>query len=246
MPMKYALLPPEKDPMGAAIAAFFANGKASKLRVLSSMFDEDEMPVKELFCDVSQMPRLEKEALRLASGKILDVGAGTGRHSLALQAQGKDVSAIDISLLSVQTMRKRGVKQVQQIHFFDPQFLGEYDTILMLMNGSGIIGKVENLPSFFEKLKQLLSPTGSVLIDSSDLSFLYEDEDGGIVLDLNGDYYGEVDYQMQYENIKGDSFSWLYIDFSTLELYASQYGFKVEKLLEGAHYDYLARISRDL
>ena len=231
--------------MGAAIAAFHAHGKAAKLRVFSSMFDEDEIPIKELFHDARHMSALEKEALRMTSGRILDVGAGSGRHSLALQEQGKDVSAIDISHLSVQTMLQRGVKQAQQADFFDPTFLGEFDTVLMLMNGSGIIGKVDRLPLFFEKLKQLLAPSGCVLMDSSDLSYLYEDEEGGICINLNDNYYGEVDFQMQYQGIKGDTFDWLYIDFPTLELYASQHGFKAEKLLEGTHYDYLARISRD-
>ncbi len=87
----------------------------------------------------------------------------------------------------------------------------------MLMNGSGIIGKLENLPDFFRKMKLLLRPGGCVLMDSSNLSYLFEEEDGSIVINLAGDYYGEVDFQMQYKNVKGDSFDWLYIDFQTPE-----------------------------
>lgn len=242
--MNKNLLTPDKDPMGAAIADYFSNRKAGKLRVLSSMFDEDEIPVKQLFRGLKEMPIAEQKALHLAGGRILDVGGGSGCHSLALQEMGKDACAIDISPLSVEVMQKRGVKNAQLQNFFHEQFTGEFDTILMLMNGSGIIGKVEYLPDFFRKLKLLLAPNGCVLMDSSDLRYLFENEDGSFDIDLNAGYYGEVDFQMQYGSIKGDSFDWLYIDFQTLSYYAAQAGFKVEMIHEGRHYDYLARIIR--
>ena len=138
--MNTSLLTPNKDPMGYAIADFFTKGKASKLRVLSSQFDEDEIPVEQLFRTFDEMPELEQEALRLASGKILDCGAGSGCHALALQDMGKEVEAIDISPRSVEVMQKRGVKQAYCVNLFDENYLQKFDTILMLMNGSGIIG----------------------------------------------------------------------------------------------------------
>ena len=239
-----ALLPADKDPMGAAIADYFKRHKADRLRVFSSQFDEDEIPVEELFRTEKQMPLLERTALQMATGKILDVGAGSGCHSPTLQEAGKEVHAIDISPLSVEVMKQRGVRSVSQTNLFNEQFADEYDTILMLMNSSGIIGKLENLPDFFRKMKLLLRPGGCVLMDSSNLSYLFEEEDGSIVINLAGDYYGEVDFQMQYKNVKGDSFDWLYIDFQTLSIYAAENGFKAELVKEGTHYDYLAKLSR--
>lgn len=238
--METNLLSPDKDPMGAAIADYFTHHKADKLRVFSSQFDEDEIPADQLFRPYNEMPELEQTALQMAEGNILDVGAGSGCHALALQEMGKDVCAIDISPHSVEAMGKRGVKNVRQINLFDECFLETFDTILMLMNGSGIIGKLENMPAFFQKMKQLLRPGGCILMDSSDLRYLFEDEDGSFLIDLAGDYYGEIDYRMQYKNIKGESFDWLYIDFQTLSLYADKCGFKAELVKEGEHYDYLA------
>lgn len=238
-----SLLSADKDPMGAAIADYFKHHKSDRLRVFSSQFDEDEIPVKELFRAEKQMPLLERTALSMATGKILDVGAGSGCHSLTLQEAGKEVHAIDISPLAVEVMKQRGVRNVSQTNLFDERFCEPYDTLLMLMNGSGIIGKLENLPAFFKKMKQLLRPGGCILMDSSDLSYLFEEEDGSIVIDLAGDYYGEVDFQMQYKDVKGDSFDWLYIDFQTLSLYATENGFKAELVKEGKHYDYLAKLT---
>ena len=238
--MKTSLLSPNKDPMGTAIADYFAKGKSAKLRVLSSQFEEDEIPTEQLFRTYDEMPELEQEALQLAKGKILDCGAGSGCHALALQEMGKDVEAIDISPLSVEVMKKRGVKEAYCVNLFDENYLQKFDTILMLMNGSGIIGKLENMGAFFTKMKQLLNPGGCIYMDSSDLRYLFEDEDGSFLIDLAAGYYGEIDFRMQYKQIKGEPFDWLYVDFQTLSYYANENGFKAEMVKEGEHYDYLA------
>lgn len=237
-----SLLSAEKDPMGAAIAEFYTKGRAGRLRVFSPQFDEDEIPVTTLFRSLKDMPELEQEALSLAKGEILDVGAGSGCHSAALKEMNKDSLAIDISPLSVKVMQERGLN-AREINIFDEHFIGQFDTILMLMNGSGIIGKLKNMGEFFNRMKQLLAPEGCILMDSTDLRYLFEDEDGSMLIDLAADYYGEMEFSMQYKQIKGDSFPWLYIDFDTLQLYASQYGFKAEKIKDGEHFDYLARLT---
>ena len=244
--MNTGLLSPHKDPMGAAIADYFTKGRAAKLRVFSSLFDEDEIPAEQLFRTFDKMPVLEQEALRRATGKILDCGAGSGCHALALQDMGKQVEAIDISPLSVETMQKRGVRQAYCVNLFDEHYLQKFDTILMLMNGSGIIGKLENMSTFFAKMKQLLNPGGCIYMDSSDLRYLFEDEDGSFLIDLAGGYYGEIDFRMQYKQVKGDTFDWLYIDFQTLSYYASENGFRAELVKEGEHYDYLACLRWDV
>ena len=238
--MNANLLTPNKDPMGYAIADYFSKGKAGRLRVFSSQFEEDEIPVDQLFRTFDEMPVLEQKALELAQGKILDCGAGSGCHALALQDMGKDVEAIDISPRSVEVMQKRGIQHAYCVNLFDDNFLHRYDTILMLMNGSGIIGKLENMGDFFSKMKQLLNPGGCIYMDSSDLRYLFEDEDGSFLVDLAGGYYGEIDFQMQYKQVKGEPFDWLYVDFQTLSYYAQENGFKAELVQEGEHYDYLA------
>lgn len=241
--METTLLSADNDPMGAAIYDFFNQKRADRLRVFSSQFDEDEIPVKQLFRSFQTMPVIERTALQLATGRILDIGAGSGCHALALQTMEKEVCAIDISPLSVEVMKKRGVNDARLVNLFDETFTETFDTILMLMNGSGIIGKLSNMPDFFLRIKRMLRPDGCILMDSSDLRYLFEEEDGSIVIDLAGDYYGEIDFQMQYKEIKGESFDWLYIDFQTLSLYATECGFKAELIKEGKHYDYLAKLS---
>ena len=227
--------------MGAAILDYQTKGKAGKLSILSSMFEEDEMPVKHLFRNLEEMPMLEQKALSLAKGKVLDVGAGAGCHALALQAQSIAVKAIDISSQSCQAMLQRGVKDVECINLFDEHLETGFDTILLLMNGTGIARKIENLPALFNRLKALLNKGGQILIDSSDIKYIYENEDGSFDINLNAAYYGEVDYQMVYKDVKGDSFDWLYVDFPLLKSIAESCGLHGELIAEGEHYDYLAR-----
>lgn len=242
----------EKDPMGAAIADFWKNGVAGRLRVFSPDFDEDEMPVADLFRSFDEMPPLEQKALQMASGRILDVGAGAGCHTLALQNMGRDVTAIDISPLAVATMRAQGIEHVLEQDFWIIE--EKYDTVLMLMNGIGIAGTLEALPRFFRHIDNILTPNGQLLIDSSDVIYIFEDEDGNVPFRRNamnvpidpetGRYYGEFIYQMQYKRIRGEQFPWLYIDFYTLAGAAAACGYRAEIIQEGEHYDYLARITR--
>lgn len=239
--MNIKILSKDKDPMGAAILDFQTKGKAGKLSILSSMFEEDEMPVKHLFRNLEEMPILEQKALSLAKGKVLDVGAGAGCHALALQAQSIAVKAIDISPLSCEAMELRGVMDAECINLFDEHLETGFDTILLLMNGTGIAGKIENLPALFNRLKALLNKDGQILIDSSDIKYIYENEDGSFDINLNAAYYGEVDYQMVYKDVKGDSFDWLYVDFPLLKSIAESCGLHGELIAEGEHYDYLAR-----
>ena len=236
------LLAKEKDPMGAAIADYYRTGRAGTLRVFSSQFDEDEIPVEQLFRTLDEMPTIEQRALAMARGKCLDVGAGSGCHALALQEMGKEVTAIDISELSVEVMRQRGVEDARAIDLYDEHFVERYDTILLLMNGSGIIGNIAGMERFFYRMKQLLRPGGCIYMDSSDLKYLFEEEDGSYLIDVAGDYYGMVDFRMQYKQVKGEAFDWLYIDFDTLAYYAEQYGFCAEFVCQGEHYDYLASL----
>lgn len=232
----------DHDPMGHAIADYHSSGKVARLRVFSPMFEEDEIPVATLFRPFDDMPAIERKALELATGAILDVGAGAGCHSLALQNMGKQVTAIDISPLAVATMRERGVLDTREQDFFTLD--GQYDTILMLMNGIGIVGSISRLPAFFMQLDALLAPGGQVLCDSSDICYIFEDEDG--IIDLTGidGYYGELTYQMKYRNVKGNPFPWLFIDPETLSEQAEAHGYHCDIITRGDHYDYLARLTR--
>lgn len=228
---------PKNDPMGRAIADYHKHGKAGRLRVLSPVFEDDEMPLTTLFRTYNDMPEIERRAIDLAAGRTLDVGAAAGCHTLELQQRGIDVTAIDISPLSVQTMKQRGVKNAIVQDFFTMRDV-QFDTILMLMNGIGIVGTLKRMPEFFRVLDQILAPGGQVLCDSSDISFVFEDDMP------HSDYYGEQQFTMHYKDTRGEPFTWLYIDPTTLKQQTARHGYTAEIVATGTHYDYLARITK--
>jgi len=187
------------------------------------------------------MPKLEQKALRLAKGKILDVGCGSGSHSLHLQEKKLEIKAIDISEGAIEVARLRGVKQVEVLDVLNET--ETFDTILLLMNGTGIFQELSQVSKYLKHLKSLLNPNGQILIDSSDIKYMYEDEDGGVWFDANNAYYGELDYYIKYKDEQERPMKWLYLDFNTLLTACASVGLKCEMILEGEHFDYLARLS---
>ncbi|MEO7977848.1 methyltransferase domain-containing protein [Flavobacterium sp.] len=233
-----------KDLFGKAIYDFQTNNSPEDLITETSISEEDEMSVAYLFRSYNEMPLIEQKSLQLAFGKVLDVGCGAGSHSLSLQNdRNLNVTSIDISEKAIKTCQLRGVKNayVQNILDFDGE---KFDTILLLMNGTGIFGKLNNCNIYLSKLKSLLSPSGQILIDSSDIIYMFdEDEDGGKWIPSDNKYYGELTFTISYKGEKEDTFEWLYLDYNTLQNAAIANGLKCELVLEGENYDYLAKLS---
>jgi len=191
------------------------------------------------------MPLIEQKALDICVGDVLDVGCGAGSHSLYLQDEKKlHVHAIDISEGAIEICKERGIKHAAIQDVFELPQGASYDTLLFLMNGSGIIGKLTNIDRFFSTIRHLLKPGGQILMDSSDISYLFTEEDGSFWVDASAGYYGEMHYKLSYKKLQSDWFDWLYIDYNTLQTAANANGFLCQLVLEGAHQDYLAKITK--
>jgi len=232
-----------KDLFGKAILDFQTNNSPEDLITETTISEEDEMSVAYLFRSYDEMPQMEQKALQLSKGKVLDVGCGAGSHSLSLQNdRNLDVTSIDISANAIQACTLRGLKKakVQDVMTLENE---KFDTILLLMNGAGMCGKLKNIPNFLLKLKSLLHPGGQILLDSSDIIYMFDDdEDGGKWIPGDG-YYGEIVFNISYKGEKEKPFDWMFIDYNTLQNAAFANGLQCELILEGEHYDYLAKLS---
>jgi len=233
------------DALGQALLAYQRGHLSATLAVHSSVADEEVLPAAYFFRSLWEMPEMERTALEECRGRVLDLGAGAGCHALELQQRGFTVKAVDISPGAVEVMQERGVREVACHDIFDPALAAgeKFDTVLMLMNGVGLTGTLAGLERFLEHAKTLLAPGGQVLATSSDISYLYEDEDGALVFDLNGPYYGEVEYTMQYAHQTGAAFHWIFTDPALLQDYAEAAGYAVEFLEEDDQQQYLVRLT---
>src|SRR5690554_1963763 len=196
------------------------------------------LPVSELFGDARtgaespcfmQGPRVGHWC-RYGQSLPVPAGAGTGRNC---------PGAFPYGLRSDVAPRRTAGHQRRLLYRASPE---TFDTLLLMMNGIGLVGTVNGFGRFFKQVNKLLKPGGQVLMDSSDLRYLYIDEDGSMLVNLNGRYYGEVEYRMSYGDYKGKRFKWLFIDDELMARYAEKHGFRFEKIADGPHFDYLARL----
>lgn len=231
-----------KDLFGQAILDYQKGNYTEDIITATSISDEDILPIPYLFRSYKDMPKLEQKALDLAKGKVLDVGCGAGSHSLYLQNKKQlEVKAIDLSKGAIETCKLRGIQTSEVLDVLDET--DTYDTILMLMNGTGIFQELKQVSSYLSHLKKLLKPKGQILVDSSDIIYMYEEDDGSFCIDLNANYYGELEYYLSYKGENETPFKMLYMDFDLLKDACSSVGLQCEMFLEGEHYDYLARIT---
>lgn len=231
-----------KDLMGRAIWDYYYQENPEDLQTETSISELDDLPVSYLFRDYQEMNALEKKALDLSFGKVLDVGSGAGSHSLYLQKERKlEVTALDISSKSIEICKARGVKNAiceDLLQFSEKNF----DTVLLLMNGTGIFQSLEHIDQYLQKLKSLVAENGQILMDSTDILYMYDqDEDGGVLVPASG-YYGELDYYLHYKGESEEPMKWLYLDFDTLENAAIANGFKIKKIKQ-LEDSYLAQLT---
>lgn len=232
-----------KDLFGQAILDYQTNNSPEDLYTETSISELDVMPINYLFRDYDEMQLLEQKALDLTKGKTLDVGCGAGSHSLYLQEKEVEVSAIDISSKAIEACRLRGLKNVKVQNFLELDETEKFDTILFLMNGTGIFQNLVLINVFLDKIKQLLTENGQVLIDGTDIIYMFdEDEDGGKWIPSNGNYYGELDFTVHYKGEKEETIQWLYLDFDTLKNACNYHQLKCVKV-KTEEDSYLAKIT---
>jgi len=233
------------DLLGRSLLDYQKGDRSDDVHVETNISEREILFRSHFFRSFSQMIPLEQLALTKAQGRVLDVGAGTGSHVLYLQEKGLDVVALDISASAVEVCKLRGVKQAVCADVLD--YNGKFDTILMLMNGIGVCQKLSKIDLYLQKLKSLLTPTGQILATSTDIIYMFDqDEDGGYIVPIaeDADYYGELTYTISYKG-KKDSFPWLFLDYNTLQNAAYHNGLSCELQQEGDAFNYLAKLQID-
>ncbi|MEQ9440341.1 MAG: SAM-dependent methyltransferase [Cyclobacteriaceae bacterium] len=228
---------PAPDVYGQALADYFDDCPTDTLWVHTSYGTREEMPTDWFFREPDEFPAVEQYALSLCQGTVLDIGAGVGVHALSLQDQKFKVLAVETSKQCCRIMQDCGVKQVLNMPYADydgPQV----DTMLLLMNGIGLVGNMAGLHDFLLWAQRWLKPGGQLLFDSSDVSYLFDE------YTMPTDYYyGEIQFQYEYLEQYGDWFSWLYVDFQTLQKVCEPLGWSVQHIFEDETQQYLVRLT---
>lgn len=231
-----------QDIIGKALLDYYFGNYSEDIITETNISEEDELPLPYLFRDSSEMPSIEQKALDLTAGKVLDVGCGAGSHAIYLQNKGLEVTAIDLSPGAIEVCKLRGIKDAREQNVLDLKNQ-KFDTILLLMNGTGIFQKLKYVSEYLTHLKRLLSVNGQILIDSSDLKYMYDSEENGGIWVPQDHYYGELEFTMQYKGEKSEPFPWLYIDEQRFEQLCLAINLTFEIVARGENLDYLAKLS---
>ena len=176
------------------------------------------------------LPELDKIAVRRCARRVLDIGAGAGSHSLAIQDRGLDVTSIDISAKAVTVMSERGCRDARVGDVFD-SYSAPFDTILVILN-IGIVRNLAGLARFLKQLERLLTDDGQLITDSIDPRNSDDDNYRKYTQDkiAKGCYLGERTLRFEYKDQVSDWFEWMHIDPDTLGHYVDAAGYSMKHL----------------
>ncbi len=195
----------------------------------------DEMSIVRYFTDYPRWQDFERDILMYVQGRVLDIGAGAGRHSLYLQKQGFEVHAIDISPGAVEVMKQRGVKRVylmdlRRLHF--P--VGYFDSILMMFNNFGLAGTIKETKKLLKALYRISTPRARIVATTVDpyktdnpAHLAYHEKNR-----REGRPAGQVTLRIEYGGEKGDWFSLLMVSLEELKDLIKETGWTILRIVE--------------
>lgn len=237
--------PAAMEPFGEALLVYFQGETRAQLLIRRDDSLETPVPVELFFRHPADFSSIEKEAIERCGGCVLDIGAGTGLHSLVLQRRGLRVTALDLVPQAAEIMRRRGVKDVRRADCFDFRE-GCFDTLLMLGHVIGLVETIAGLGRFLRHARGLVSEGGQVLLDSMDVRASVEAANVAYH-EANrkaGRYVGEIRLQFEFRGRKGPFCGWLHVDADTLEQEARAAGWLSRVIQRGPDGNYLACLRR--
>lgn len=231
-------------PFGRALLAFARGDRTACVLVRRDDGLEVQLPAGHFFRAEADFSPIESAALDRCRGRVLDVGAGTGIHTLVLHRRGLSVTAVDVCPEAVALMTERGATDARLADVMDFEG-GPFDTLLMLGHGIGMVQDLEGLDRFLDHARRLVHPGGQLLLDSLDVR--RTDDPGHLAYQeanrMAGRYFGETRLQFAYQGSTGTTCGWLHVDPETLAERAETAGWRSETLLGTGTGEYLARLA---
>ena len=230
------------EPLAAALMDHHLSGRPRRVRAARADGVVFDIETEEYFTLEGQLGELDGLALDHCRGRVLDVGAGAGRHALELERRGREVVAIDLSPICTRLCSMRGVRDARTFDVMslcDAETLGRFDTIFFGMQTIGVAGGFETLVRLLERLRPCLAPGGQILADSSALREAWDDGVGarseasglsGAAAAADRPEAGEIVLRTRYRGWFGAAFPWIYLGAKHLNEAAARAGFSAEVL----------------
>ena len=225
-------------PFGRALRAFHDGDEEAVLDLRWDPGEAVTIPVAAFFSSPEEGTAVEVAALDRAVGRVIDVGAGSGRFASALQARGRSVLGLDVLVEAVDVMRDRGL-EARRGTVEDCAGAGA-DTMLVMMNGTTLAGSISGLAPLLYGLSLGLADGGRILIDSTD------PQHPAVAWEAPGDGRGagELHLQIGFRGDWGDPLPQLFVGSSALATEAGRVGLDAIVVAEDPDGRYLAELTQ--
>lgn len=241
------LLSDEEDAFGALLLDHLAGGAGEVFLDRDDGETGPGMGPEWFFAEPEDWPEAERQVFDQAWGRVLDVGAGAGRHSLEAQRRGSTVVAIDISPGAIETCRGRGVLDARLLPLaVVDEGLGVFDTVLMMCGNFGFFGDAEATVAGLRRLHALTSSGGRIVLDSVDP--YVDSDDADLAYQARnrerGRLPGQVTIRIRYGERATPWFDLLLVSPAELAELAEESGWRVEQIVWGEPPDYYAVLAK--
>ena len=187
--------------------------------------------------EFDEWPEIERKAMGLVKGRVVDLGCGAGRVALHLhlQRKGFDVVGLDISPLALKVCRRRGLRKVKLGSVQDLRFpRNSFDTAILFGNNFGLLGTRAKAKRVLRRLHQTISQGGLILAETFDP---YDTEDPVHLAyhRLNrkrGRLPGQIRMRVRYKQYTTPWFDWLLVSKFEMKTLVQRTGFKVTGSLD--------------
>ncbi len=229
---------------GLALKDYLNGNKSAQVTIIRDDDNRVLLPVNGFFRCATEF-EIDRIALEHCRDKVLDIGAGTGEHTLYLQKQSYDVTAMDISSDACEVMQLRGVNRVICENIWTWNTIVKFDTLLILGRSIGLVENLEGFEKFLNLAKRILSPNGQVLLNSLDVRCT-DDRNNLDYQKRNikaGKYFGEIRMRFEYACHISEYTNHLHIDPETLGRLAKKNNWDVDYLYTDNGGNYLVKLS---
>ena len=237
---------PEEDAFGQALMALY-NGRDSFEIIERDDGYFDAIETRAYFTKYEEWSPFEQKAMEFAKGSVLDVGCGAGRHSLYLQQKGLDVFGIDISPLSIEVCRLRGLRKAEVMSIEEVDFPPDsFDTVLMLGNNFGLFGSFERARLLLKRFHEMTSEDALIIAATRDV-YKTDKPDHLEYQRLNrerGRMSGQVKIRVRFHRYASKWFDYLMVSKQEMEDILDGTGWKVQEYLDSDGANYIAIIGK--
>lgn len=240
---------PEKDTYGMEIWDYLNNKTGAELIERDDGYIDISSGAKTYFSEYKNWKPLEKKAIKLAKGKVLDIGCGAGRISLYLQKKGFNVTAIDNSPLAIKTSKKRGVEKAKVLPIENLDNLNEkFDTILMFGNNFGLFANKTKSKSILKAMEKITTDNAIIIAESND-PYKTDNKFHKMYHKFNkkrGRMPGQIKIRILYKIFKGDWFDYLFVSKKEMKTLLKGTGWKIRKFIDSGNTSYFAIIEKSI